>query len=141
MRTTSWHEPVGTDRGGTCASSGSLSASSASARALDGALRVHELGDGARVLFEVLDAQSQGHPLPRAERVDEERERRAGDVLEEKRRPARLHDAVGDGGDLEAWVDAAPDAHELRALLERTNERAHAVPRHRRASDTSFKIF
>ena len=33
---------------------------------------------------------------------------RAGDVLEEQRRAAGLHHAVGDGGDLEARVDPAP---------------------------------
>ena len=36
----------------------------------------------------------------------------------------------GDCSDLELWLDAPADAHELRALLERAHERAHAVPRH-----------
>jgi hypothetical protein len=101
---------------------------------------MNELRDGRRVLFEVLDAERERHPSPGPVGVDEERKGRAGHVLEQERGTSGLHHPVSDGRDLEARVDAASDAHQLRALFERTNERAQAVPRHRCASDTSFKI-
>ena len=67
------------------------------------------------------------------------REPGAAHVLEEERGAAVLGDAIGDRRDLEEGVDGARDAHELRALLERANESAHAVPSHRSRLRT-FKI-
>jgi hypothetical protein len=89
-----------------------------------------EVFDRARVGFEVVYAERKRHAFARSEGVDEEGKWRATRVLEKKRRPICLRRPVGDGGDLEHRVDATPDAHQLAALLERTNERAHSVPRH-----------
>ena len=95
-----------------------------------GGLRVHQLFDGASVLLEVVDHEGERHPGARAEGVDENGEAARRGCLEEQRRTARLHDAVGHGGDVQPHVDALAHPLELSALLERPNERAHAVPSH-----------
>ena len=69
-------------------------------------------------VVEVLDAEGEAHPALGAELVDQERVLRALDVLEQQRRPAGLHDAVGDLRDLEIGVDLGGDANELALALE-----------------------
>ena len=65
--------------------------------------------------------------------------RRALDLLEQERRPARLDDAVGDLGDLEIGVDLGRDADELTLALEERDplaqvgdRRGHRGPQSRR---------
>ena len=94
-------------------------------------LRLDEVGDGLRVLRQIVHPQRERHPRLGAERVDEQWKGRPRDALEQQGRTARLHDPIRDGGHFEAGVDGAADAHELSALFERANERAHALVRHR----------
>jgi hypothetical protein len=82
------------------------------------------------VLLEFVDAEGHGHAPPRTVGVDEQREARARDRLEEQCGTASLHDPVGDRGHLEARVHGPCHTDELTALLERAHERAQAVPRH-----------
>ncbi len=91
---------------------------------------VDELFDAACVLLEIAHAKRQRHAGARAEGVDEERERSPGGALEEQRWAGRLDDAIGERRDLEARIHPAADPHELTALFQSANERAHAVPRH-----------
>ncbi len=101
--------------------------------------RVHEVRERSRVIFEIRHAQRERHAGARAEGIDEQRKTGSRDVFEQESRAPSLHCAVGDGGHLQAGVRSPANAHELRALLQRANERVHAVPRHPQPPP-SFKI-
>ena len=73
-------------------------------------LHVEDVAElGGRVV-ERLDAEREAHAPLGAELVDEERMLRALRVLEQKRGPAGLDDAIDDLGDLEVGVDLGRDA-------------------------------
>ena len=63
-------------------------------------------------------AERHAHAPLGPELVDQQRVLRALDVLEQERRPAGLHDAVDDLGDLEVGIDLGGDANELALALE-----------------------
>ena len=77
--------------------------------------------------------EGEAHAPLGSELVDQERVRRALDVLEEKRRAARLDGAVGDLRDLELRIDLGLDANELAFALEERNPRAQVGRRRHRA--------
>jgi hypothetical protein len=89
-----------------------------------------EIVNCSRVVLEVVDSERERHSLARTEGVDEEWKGRTTRVLEKERRTACFRCPVGDGSDLEQRVGSTPDTHKLATLFERTNERAHSVPRH-----------
>ena len=72
-------------------------------------LHVEDVAELGRGVVELLDAECHAHALLGAELVDEKRVLRSLRVLEEEGRPARLHDAVGDLGDLEIGVGLGLD--------------------------------
>jgi len=91
-----------------------------------GQRQVEELGDALAQLVQLADAERQGHPVRRPERVDEHRHVEALDALEEERHVLRgraLRDAVGDLGDLEVARDRHGHAAQAPRLLEASDER------------------
>ena len=78
--------------------------------------------------------ECQTHSTLGAELVDQQRMLRALDVLEEERRPARLHGAVDDLGDLELRIDLCADANELPFALEHRDPRAQVGRRRHQRS-------
>ena len=75
------------------------------------------------------DAERQAHAALGAELVDQHRHRRALDVAEQQRRPARLHGAVGDLGDLEVRVDLGRDLGQLALAPQQLDPLAQVVHR------------
>jgi hypothetical protein len=77
--------------------------------------------------------EGEAHAPLGSELVDQQRVQRALDVLEEKRRAARLDGAVGDLRDLELRIDLGLDANELALALEerdpgaQVGRRSHGV--------------
>ena len=91
------------------------------AHLVDEAFRGLHLEHGAQLcgrVVEVVDAEREAHAPLGAELVDQERVRRAGQVLEEERRSARAHGAVDDLRHLEVRVDLRGDADELAFALQ-----------------------
>ena len=81
-------------------------------------LHLEHIADAPPRLVEALDPECEAHPPLGSELVDQEGVLRLG-VLEEERRPARLHHAVGDLRDLQVRVDLGRDADELAFALEK----------------------
>ena len=82
-------------------------------------------------VVELLDAEREAHAPLGAELVDQQRVLGALDVLEQERRPFRLHGAVDDLGDLELGIDLDRDAPQLALALEERDpsRRSEAAPR------------
>ena len=81
-------------------------------------LEVEDVGELRGGVVERLDAEREAHAPLRPELVDEERVLRALRVLEEERRPARLHDPVDDLRDLEVGIGLGRDPPQLALALE-----------------------
>ena len=96
-------------------------------------LHVEDVAELGRDVVEPLDAERHAHALLRAELVDEQRMLGALGVLEQKRRAARLHDAIGDLGDLEVGVDLRRDASQLARALEERDPLAEVSGRRSRS--------
>ena len=87
-----------------------------------------------RDVVEPVDAEREAHPPLGAELVDQQRMARAAHVAEQQRRPARLHRAIGDLGDLEVRVDLGVDLGELAARAQQVDPLAQVVADHRARS-------
>src|SRR6185436_17307477 len=88
-------------------------------------LEIKEPLDLLAELVQPLDAEGPRHPLLGPERVDEDRHRRALDVLEEERVVLALraiHEPVGDLRDLELALDGRVDVPELPPVLQEPHE-------------------
>ncbi len=68
-------------------------------------------------VFDIGDAESQSHALGGTESIDEHRDLFADDVLEEQRRTAVFHYAIGDLGDFQFGFDPMGNAPELALAL------------------------
>ncbi len=98
-----------------------------------GHAQIEQLGHARREIGQVLDAQRRGHPLGRAEGIDEHGHVEPLDLLEEEGLIALappLGDAVRDLRDLQIARDAGPHAPELSVLLEMGDELAEVVEGH-----------
>jgi hypothetical protein len=90
-------------------------------------LHLEDVADARPELVEALHAEAEAHAPLGAELVDQEGLRRALGALEEKRRPARLDDAVDDLRHLELRVDLGRDANELALALEQGDPLAEVL--------------
>ncbi len=98
-----------------------------------GHAQIEQLGHARREIAQVLDAQRRGHPLGRAEGIDEHGHVEALDLLKEEgliALAAPLGDAVRDLRDLQIARDARPHPPELSVLLEVGDELAEIVEGH-----------
>ena len=94
-------------------------------------LEVEDVADLRGGVVEPLDPERQAHAPLRAELVDEERVLRALRVLEQERRPARLHDPVDNLRDLEVGIGLGGDAPQLALALEEGDPGAEVTGRRR----------
>ena len=101
-----------------------------------GRLHLEHVAEALRDLVQRRRTEREAHAPLGAELVDQKRMRRAFDVLEQQRRPARLDDAIVDLRDLEVCVDLGGDANELALALEQRDPRAQIAGRGHRVHPT-----
>ena len=96
-----------------------------------GGVQLEHVRDASPRPRRAVDAEREAHAPLGAELVDQQRDARAAHVAEQQRRPAGLHRAVGDLGDLEVRVDLGVDLGELAARAQQLDPLAQVVADHR----------